>query len=468
MSVPNIFANDSGSIPLSELDANFAYLTDGNTVLAGAKQLTGSLAVVKNAGVTTESDFLLNLNRLVNNPTDALPYDALAAGEYTITGTAVVNGGGVLSFPCARTVYAGITSNFNGATSQTSAVSGFNQVTDGSISAPPLMWGAEFHVSKASGVADSQMIGCDVQVHKAPALGAAGCVGVNIASADLGSFTATRAGVALQIGGARGWTQGIVYNDINGTTNLFTVDQHGLGYFAGGLEIPLGGTMAIGTTPQTTTGFLVTGAVTTTGTVQSAANFSATTSSAATSLGAAVIGKVTTAAASFTQTSAVGFYSSAHVKGAGSTISTAYGIFLETQTVGNTNLLIGSTAGATLTTSGVWTNAPSWAVLKDITGEITENDSAGWLEWVRDGYRAVTYRYHGKDGGPVDQAEDHDHLGFLLDEVPEHIRKVVCANDSGAISTKDFDGFLLTVCQQLARDNAALLRRVEALEARGA
>lgn len=463
MSVPNIFASDSGSIPLSQLDANFAYIVSGTTVMTGVKSITGSLAILNNAAATVNSDYLLNLNRLVVTPTDAKPYDLLAAGEFTLTGTAVKNGGGVLSVPTARVVYAGITCNFNGVDSETSALSGFNAVTDNTLTNPPLMWGGEVHVSKTTGVVDSQMIGFEIGVHKAPALSTQSCVGLLCNSNDFSSITASRAGEGVRIQGNRGWTYAIRYFDLNGSTELFSVSQTGLVHAAGGLKSD--SLVGIGAAPNSVTALLVSGALMS-GTSQYGARITPTASSAATSVAVGLLAGVATAAASFTCTGAASLYSQAPTQGAGSTITTAYGLFLETPSVGGTNLVIGSSSGATLTTAGAWTNAPSWRALKDVKRPLHYGDAQNWLEWVRDGYQGYVYRYHGRTGGPVDGTKAYDHVGFLLDDVPQDIREVLCDEESGGISTKDFDGFLLTVCQQLARDNKRLEERLAALEAK--
>ena len=74
-----------------------------------------------------------------------------------------------------------------------------------------------------------------------------------------------------------------------------------------------------------------------TGTTQIGVNVNPVYSSAATVAGYGVYGKVQTAVASFTMTSAMSFYAANPTAGAGSTITSAYGVYVEAITTGGTN-----------------------------------------------------------------------------------------------------------------------------------
>ena len=91
---------------------------------------------------------------------------------------------------------------------------------------PPLVWAQEIQLSKASGVADSQMIGLEIEMQKIPALGAANNINLRLSSDTNVIAGVTRAGDALSIGGDSGFTNGIHYLDTDGST-LFQVDQTG-------------------------------------------------------------------------------------------------------------------------------------------------------------------------------------------------------------------------------------------------
>lgn len=138
---------------------------------------------------------------------------------------------------------------------------------------------------------------------------------------------------------------------------------------------------------------------------------------------------------------------------------------------GTTVRVIDTGSGAYLTTGGVWTNNPSWAALKEGVRRVGDEEVRGWLDWLRDDYRPVRYRYRfdrteaGPDGRPRtvtvrDQSYEYDHLGFLLDDMPAHVREIVCADPAGGISTKDTEGFLLALVKGLALEVAELRARV--------
>lgn len=89
------------------------------------------------------------------------------------------------------------------------------------------VWGADFHVEKATSVRDGSMVGLEVGVHKAPAYATAKARGVDIWSGDRSGITATRAGDALYIHGDRGWTNFINCLYTDEATSIFKIDQSG-------------------------------------------------------------------------------------------------------------------------------------------------------------------------------------------------------------------------------------------------
>lgn len=131
-------------------------------------------------------------------------------------------------------------------------------------------------------------------------------------------------------------------------------------------------------------------------------------------------------------------------------------LYLGTPSGGSTNVVIDSASGATLTTAGVWTNNPSWAALKSGIRDPDQGSVVRWANWLRDSYSPKHYRYAAPDSYTPER--DYGHFGFLLDDVPDEIRHIWCANEGGGISTKDTEGFLLAMVQEC-------LRRIEALSA---
>lgn len=89
------------------------------------------------------------------------------------------------------------------------------------------VWGADFHVEKSAGVLDGSMVALEVGVHKAPALGAAKCIGVDIWSGDRSGITASRAGDAVKISGGAGWTNFLKFLHTDSATNVLLMDRLG-------------------------------------------------------------------------------------------------------------------------------------------------------------------------------------------------------------------------------------------------
>jgi hypothetical protein len=116
----------------------------------------------------------------------------------------------------------------------------------------------------------------------------------------------------------------------------------------------------------------------------------------------------------------------------------------------------GVSAGAFLSTAGIWTNNASWASLKTNIEPVPAHERTQLLDWMRDEYRPVRYRY-----GAKTQPYEYDHFGFLLDDMPESVRSIICNDPEGGISTKDTEGFLLAMVQEMAI-------RIKTLEARAA
>jgi len=89
-------------------------------------------------------------------------------------------------------------------------------------------WGGDLHVEKYPGVADGKMVGLEVGMHKAPALGTGRNRGIDLWSGPRsGATPATRAGDGLFISGEAGWTNPLRIQYTDGTTDLWKVDQYG-------------------------------------------------------------------------------------------------------------------------------------------------------------------------------------------------------------------------------------------------
>lgn len=103
--------------------------------------------------------------------------------------------------------------------------------------------------------------------------------------------------------------------------------------------------VGIGGSPSAASGLNITNAALA-GAIQYGASSSPIFSSSATSLGAAIYAKSNTAASAFTQSATYALYAADAGKGAGSTITNQYGLFLEDQTQGAANWSIYSSGAA--------------------------------------------------------------------------------------------------------------------------
>jgi len=181
-------------------------------------------------------------------------------------------------------------------------------------------------------------------------------------------------------------------------------------------------------------------------------------------------------------TSIYGFYAGNQ---GGAAIAYAYGILAAAQsgaTTRNVSLylgtssgtgasIVGSDVGASLTTAGAWTNAPSWAAQKDHIRVVPDAELGRWFDWVSNDHQPVRYRHpeiRNADGDMVIHTPegDYDHFGFLLDDVPQDVREVWCVNESGGLSTKDTEGFLLAMLKVSGQRIKTLEARLEALESK--
>jgi hypothetical protein len=124
--------------------------------------------------------------------------------------------------------------------------------------------------------------------------------------------------------------------------------------------------------------------------------------------------------------------------------------------VGGTQVrTIDTHSGAYLSTAGAWTSV-SWAKYKENIQIVSSKERSALLDWLCDEYRPVRYRYKknldkkGNVIGPYDQDYEYDHFGFLVDDLPLNIRKIICADNDGAVNSKDTDGLLLALVQELA------------------
>ncbi len=138
-------------------------------------------------------------------------------------------------------------------------------------------------------------------------------------------------------------------------TNLRTVTG-GFTVTTGGLTVTAG-TVGIGAAAATQIGLYVTGAILSGATAQYGVDVTATGSSAGTSEITGVNSIPVTQATSFTVTTVAGFHAGNPVKGAGSTITSAYGLLVDPVTSGNTNnygLYVGTPSGGSGANIGLY------------------------------------------------------------------------------------------------------------------
>ena len=88
-------------------------------------------------------------------------------------------------------------------------------------------WAADFHVEKAAGVADGDMVGLEVGMHKAPSLGSHRNTGIDLWSGDRSGNIASRAGSAFQIHGTAGWTNYLRFLYTDQMTEVVQLNQFG-------------------------------------------------------------------------------------------------------------------------------------------------------------------------------------------------------------------------------------------------
>lgn len=134
--------------------------------------------------------------------------------------TYLINGGITLEHDVTGSVVAG--GSENACMLLASTASGPTSGTAAGI------WVLDLHNAKPSGVVDGKMVTIEVGVHKVPALGSAKNYGVHIWSGDWDTIAGTtRAGDALHIDGASGFTNyiNVIYTD--GLTEMFNVNQYG-------------------------------------------------------------------------------------------------------------------------------------------------------------------------------------------------------------------------------------------------
>jgi hypothetical protein len=144
------------------------------------------------------------------------------------------------------------------------------------------------------------------------------------------------------------------------------------------------------------------------------------------------------------------------------TLTNCNALHLQTPSGGSTNRVIDTDSGGYLTTGGVWTDNPSWAALKDDITPVAPEERAALFDWLVREYKPVRYRYlpaYDEDGNLArfeDPEKDHPHFGYLLDDLPENVREIVCAGPEGGIAGKDERGLLFALVQEAGRRIARL------------
>jgi len=197
---------------------------------------------------------------------------------------------------------------------------------------------------------------------------------------------------------------------------------------------------------------------------------------------------LSTQAASYTTTQANNLHIGGFALGSGSVITTAagiriescnaagattiYGLYVNNPAGGGTMYPIYASNTAYLSTAGAWTNAPSWRAGKVAITEVDGQQTGQWFDWLTERHQPVRYRHplvldaDGAPVGPFTEERAYDHFGFLLDDVPEDVRQAICYDESGALSTKDVEGFLLAMLKVSGQRIKTLEARLEALESK--
>lgn len=174
-------------------------------------------------------------------------------------------------------------------------------------------------------------------------------------------FVAQGADPRFDLDGSRDWAMQTVdadgrfrIYDQTGSTERFTISTAGLVSVPGTLAVTgtstLTGNVGIGGASSSAVALSITSTLSG-GVTQAAASAAATFSSGTTTFGIGVDSKVVTAAAAFTMAEAAAYRARNPTKGSGSTITTAYGLYVESLTQGGTNYAI-YTAGTTASQFG--------------------------------------------------------------------------------------------------------------------
>ena len=134
------------------------------------------------------------------------------------------------------------------------------------------------------------------------------------------------------------------------------------------------------------------------------------------------------------------------------TLSNYNMIYLESPSgTAGTNRVIDTASGGVLTTGGIWQDNASWAALKEDINYLDREKISSWVDWLREDFKPITYRYKLGEDGSGDQPYEYDHHGYLLDDFPEEIRQIVMSDINGGISGKDERGWMLAMMKELAQ-----------------
>lgn len=192
--------------------------------------------------------------------------------------------------------------------------------------------------------------------------------GATVATFTGSSKAATFAGLATA-------SAGLVAGTDPGGNGLVRLDDD-----ANGMSLRTVGTVSILGAPDSSIALKINGTIPGSGTSKVGLDvIDLIFSSSTTGGGAAIFAKIQTAATSFTMANGWGAYIGTPTVGAGSAITNVYGAYIDVQSGGGTKniglhlqtptgtgaVIIDTQVGAQLTTAGVWTDAPSYAKLKD-------------------------------------------------------------------------------------------------------
>lgn len=352
MSVPYTFASATGSIPLSQLDANFATgITIGNSsVLLGGTITTlnnMSLANVAITSVNTQfpNGFLANSNVIVGTTTINLGSTVTTVDGLTLSNVTISSGNVTISNVSTTNVSA-TTANVTTANVGTLIVTG-NETAFNNITAASANVSGTANISTLTVVSNST-VGGNVTITGNVSASNGTFTSANVSgTANVSTFVVigneTIGGNSSVTGNITAAKGTFTSSNISGTANVQTLAVTQDVTTAGNVTlgsattntVTVKGYMALGT-PNASRAINIESAALT-GTAQVGVYSTITGTSAATASVRGFTSLPSTAAASFTVTDVAGYWFAGISQGAGSTITNAHGLYISDPSVGTNN-----------------------------------------------------------------------------------------------------------------------------------